>query len=459
MPCCLRPAPQPRGRFSFRLARPSQADNPPPVHAGRRSGSHVHRRPTQRQSTSATPDDRRRRHAAPGHEARPRPDQELGAPSSRARALEQATNLSNLPFAIDHVALMPDAHAGYGMPIGGVLFADRAVVPYAIGVDIGCGVALVETDLTVETLAPTSLDRRLEARWPGRAGRLRRSRPKPGRPRGGRWPRSALSCRRRSRRRGSIARCEPARARWVGEPLPRGPAGRGRPGLRHAPLRFAEPGQDDLRRVPQAGARAEPGLALAAARTAELAYLPVGTDDFAGYWSAMEFALRFAEVNRLADARRRPRHAFGRHTKVGRFERLVDVHHNYAAWEHHVGVERDRPPQGRRARPGRRDGPDPGLDGHRVVRRRGARQRRVVRDVPARGRSGDEPDRRAEGQDVRRRSTPRWPRWASRSLLGDPKTVAEEAAFAYKDIESVMAASASLVRPIKRLTPLGVVKG
>ena len=41
----------------------------------------------------------------------------------------------------------------------------------------------------------------------------------------------------------------------------------------------------------------------------------------------------------------------------------------------------------------------------------------------------------------------------------EPKGVAEEAAFAYKDIESVMAASASLVRPTKRLTPLGVVKG
>lgn len=36
-------------------------------------------------------------------------------------ALEQATNLSNLPFAIRHVALMPDAHSGYGMPIGGVV--------------------------------------------------------------------------------------------------------------------------------------------------------------------------------------------------------------------------------------------------------------------------------------------------------------------------------------------------
>ena len=42
---------------------------------------------------------------------------------------------------------------------------------------------------------------------------------------------------------------------------------------------------------------------------------------------------------------------------------------------------------------------------------------------------------------------------------GDPKTIAEEAPFAYKDVEAVMAASASLVRPAKRLTPLGVVKG
>jgi RNA-splicing ligase RtcB len=48
------------------------------------------------------------------------------APDLEGSALEQATNLSNLPFAIRHVVLMPDAHAGYGMPIGGVLFADGA---------------------------------------------------------------------------------------------------------------------------------------------------------------------------------------------------------------------------------------------------------------------------------------------------------------------------------------------
>ncbi|MBA2556809.1 MAG: RtcB family protein, partial [Chloroflexi bacterium] len=82
-------------------------------------------------------------------------------PDLDERTLAQATNLSNLPFATRHVALMPDAHAGYGMPIGGVLFAERAVVPYAIGVDIGCGVALAETDLTVEKLGRDVLHRTL----------------------------------------------------------------------------------------------------------------------------------------------------------------------------------------------------------------------------------------------------------------------------------------------------------
>ena len=71
------------------------------------------------------------------------------APDLEGSALEQAKNLSNLPFAIRHVALMPDAHAGYGMPIGGVLFADGAVVPYAIGVG-GIGACLRKRQLPVD---------------------------------------------------------------------------------------------------------------------------------------------------------------------------------------------------------------------------------------------------------------------------------------------------------------------
>lgn len=62
-------------------------------------------------------------------------------------ALSQARNLANLPFVYKHVAIMPDAHCGYGMPIGGVLATRDVVVPNAVGVDIGCGVCGVKTSL------------------------------------------------------------------------------------------------------------------------------------------------------------------------------------------------------------------------------------------------------------------------------------------------------------------------
>jgi tRNA-splicing ligase RtcB len=56
-------------------------------------------------------------------------------------AAEQIGNLCRLPFAHSHIAIMPDVHQGYGMPIGGVMAAKGVVVPNAVGVDIGCGVA------------------------------------------------------------------------------------------------------------------------------------------------------------------------------------------------------------------------------------------------------------------------------------------------------------------------------
>jgi tRNA-splicing ligase RtcB len=62
-------------------------------------------------------------------------------------AIKQALNLANLPFAFSHICLMPDTHQGYGMPIGGVLAADNVIVPNAVGVDIGCGMCAVETNI------------------------------------------------------------------------------------------------------------------------------------------------------------------------------------------------------------------------------------------------------------------------------------------------------------------------
>jgi tRNA-splicing ligase RtcB (3'-phosphate/5'-hydroxy nucleic acid ligase) len=62
-------------------------------------------------------------------------------------AMQQARNLANLPFAFRHIALMPDAHEGFGMPIGGVLATQGVVIPNAVGVDIGCGMCAVKTSL------------------------------------------------------------------------------------------------------------------------------------------------------------------------------------------------------------------------------------------------------------------------------------------------------------------------
>jgi tRNA-splicing ligase RtcB len=62
-------------------------------------------------------------------------------------ALSQAKNLANLPFVYKHIAVMPDAHFGYGMPIGGVMATDDVIIPNAVGVDIGCGMCAMQTSL------------------------------------------------------------------------------------------------------------------------------------------------------------------------------------------------------------------------------------------------------------------------------------------------------------------------
>ncbi|HTN99794.1 MAG TPA: RtcB family protein, partial [Microthrixaceae bacterium] len=64
------------------------------------------------------------------------------------RALEQAERTAALPFVAGHVALMPDAHVGLGATIGSVVATDGAIIPAAVGVDLGCGMIAVETSLT-----------------------------------------------------------------------------------------------------------------------------------------------------------------------------------------------------------------------------------------------------------------------------------------------------------------------
>jgi len=64
-------------------------------------------------------------------------------------AMRQIENLTTLPFLFHHLAIMPDVHAGVGMPIGGVLACKNAVIPNAVGVDIGCGMCAVKTNWKV----------------------------------------------------------------------------------------------------------------------------------------------------------------------------------------------------------------------------------------------------------------------------------------------------------------------
>lgn len=67
-------------------------------------------------------------------------------------AMEQAVNLANHPCVVDHVALCPDVHAGFGMPIGGVIAVEDAIIPNAVGVDIGCSMSLMRTNLSIDDI-------------------------------------------------------------------------------------------------------------------------------------------------------------------------------------------------------------------------------------------------------------------------------------------------------------------
>lgn len=68
------------------------------------------------------------------------------------KALNQAKDLANHPAMFHHIALMPDCHMGYGMPIGGVIGCKDAIIPNAVGVDIGCGMGAIETNFSVENI-------------------------------------------------------------------------------------------------------------------------------------------------------------------------------------------------------------------------------------------------------------------------------------------------------------------
>src|SRR5258706_7687636 len=86
------------------------------------------------------------------YEERPQPaPYKIWGTGLEAGALDQMKNAARLPVAVAG-ALMPDAHQGYGLPIGGVLATENAVIPYAVGVDIACRMRLSVYDVPAKRL-------------------------------------------------------------------------------------------------------------------------------------------------------------------------------------------------------------------------------------------------------------------------------------------------------------------
>jgi tRNA-splicing ligase RtcB (3'-phosphate/5'-hydroxy nucleic acid ligase) len=86
-------------------------------------------------------------------------------------ALKQIENTASMPFIYKHVAVMPDCHYGKGATVGTVLATQGAIIPAAVGVDIGCGMIAVKTPLKRDAITePARIRAGIERRVPMSAG-------------------------------------------------------------------------------------------------------------------------------------------------------------------------------------------------------------------------------------------------------------------------------------------------
>ena len=124
-------------------------------------------------------------------------------------AKEQLANTARMPFMFTHLAVMPDVHVGKGATVGSVVATKGAIIPAAVGVDIGCGMMAVQTTLKASDL-PDSLAAPLAHRARG-AARLRDdARPRATRARGSR---AGLSGHALARSRGRVSTPSPRSTR------------------------------------------------------------------------------------------------------------------------------------------------------------------------------------------------------------------------------------------------------
>ena len=127
-------------------------------------------------------------------------------------AKQQLLNISQLPFIFKHVAVMPDCHLGKGATVGTVIATKAAIIPAAVGVNIGCGMVAVKTKFFAKDLPDnlqklrTGIERSIPLGAGAYTGNLRRR------------PRKEL---RNSKRRARITRVSIAGGQWPSAPSDR----------------------------------------------------------------------------------------------------------------------------------------------------------------------------------------------------------------------------------------------
>ena len=360
-------------------------------------------------------------------------------------ALDQARHIAALPMAEKHVALMPDVHQGYGMPIGGVLALDGAVIPNAVGVDIGCGMAACSTSL--HDVPRDTLKAMLGAiRRAVPVGSAHHGAPQDFalEPSGPVTEREATHARTQVGTLGGgnhfieIQRAESG-ATWIMI----------HSGSRNVGLQVARH-YNDLAVSLNARWRS------AVPKAWELAFLPLNSDDAHAYLAEMLTCVAFARENRA----RMMAAIQGCVTDVcpgAVFGPVFDVAHNYAAMEHHFSRNLMVHRKGATSARAGELGIIPGSQGTAsyIVNGLGAPEsftscshgagRRMGRKEAQRTLSLKDETRRLEAQGV------------LHSIRGTGGL--DEAPGAYKDIEEVMRQQADLVAIEQRLTPLGVIKG
>jgi tRNA-splicing ligase RtcB (3'-phosphate/5'-hydroxy nucleic acid ligase) len=248
--------------------------------------------------------------------------------------LDQARRSAALPFVEKPLALMPDAHFGIGATVGSVIAARGAIVPAAVGVDIGCGMVALRSNLVASDL-PDDLNPLLsliEERVPSGVGK-------------GHDPLESDA---------GEAWWDANPAPWLDAKLVRKAITQfGSLGSGNHFVEVCLDGQDRVWIVLHSGSRGVGNqLAQRHIETArklmerwhitledrDLAYLPEETDEFGAYWKDLDWSQRYAFGNReqmAGEVFRSLRDVVPRAEEVER----ISCHHNYTAWENHHGKD------------------------------------------------------------------------------------------------------------------------